>query len=168
MARFVHSQRGTARQGYSGQNAPPQIVSGAARDTPGGHARHERDDIVDHEVQLVSGGTIGRVNGHFGWRQGEDQPAVPRVDGRKADDVPKELSIRVGIAAVDDDVGADDLRHELQRNLTRSQNGLLRAVTLSRRIGNTSEKQDRARLPISDSEQERMVSSESRGHPKRR
>jgi hypothetical protein len=65
-------------------------------------------------------------------------------------------------------VGAGDLRHELQRNLTRSQNGLLRAVTLSRRIGNTSEKQDRARLPISDSEQERMVSSESRGHPKRR
>ena len=45
---------------------------------------------------------LTRVACHFGGRQGEDQPAVPRVNRMKTENVFEERAIRVGIFTVDD------------------------------------------------------------------
>jgi hypothetical protein len=64
--------------------------------------------VVAHEVQLVSGGTIGRVHSQLRSRQLEDQPASACVDMRLSEDVGEEGAIRFRITAEDDDVAAKD------------------------------------------------------------
>jgi hypothetical protein len=44
----------------------------------------------------------------FRGRQGEDQPAVARIDGLEAEDVAEECPVRFGVFAVEDYVSAGD------------------------------------------------------------
>jgi hypothetical protein len=45
---------------------------------------------------------IGRMHGHFSWRQSEDEPSAPDIDVRKMQDVTQKGSVRFRISAVDD------------------------------------------------------------------
>ncbi|MER6779672.1 MULTISPECIES: hypothetical protein [unclassified Streptomyces] len=56
----------------------------------------------------MPGRAIGRVYGHFGRGQLEDEPAAARVDAGEAEDVTDESTIRLGILAVEDDMRPAD------------------------------------------------------------
>jgi hypothetical protein len=64
--------------------------------------------VVAHEVGLVMRIPVGRVNGQFGGRQGEDEPPATRVDRRESQNVANERADALGIVREDARVGADD------------------------------------------------------------
>ena len=53
-----------------------------------------------------------RVEGGFGWRHGEDQPAVASVNCAQAEYVPEESTIAVGVAAIEDKMCAGNHRFD--------------------------------------------------------
>jgi hypothetical protein len=46
----------------------------------------------------------------LGGRQGENQPAAARVHGFESQNIPEKRAIRVGVFAVEHDMGAEDHR----------------------------------------------------------
>ncbi len=50
------------------------------------------------------GATFGRMHRHLAGRQLEDEPAAAGVDVRILEHVSEERPVRVGVAAVDDDM----------------------------------------------------------------
>src|SRR5437879_3338536 len=70
----------------------------------GGHFGFQ---VFAHEVEFV-GTTIfvGRVECGFCGRQGEDQPAVTRIDGLESENVAEEGAVCLGVFAVEDYVSA--------------------------------------------------------------
>jgi hypothetical protein len=60
--------------------------------------------VVAHEVELVMAGFVGRVRGQLGRRQGEDQPALSRINRRELERVSEEAANRVGVRGEDDRV----------------------------------------------------------------
>ena len=63
------------------------------------HLRHEREDVVTHEVELVRVVFVQGMNSELRLRQREDEPAVTYVDGVEAQDVAKERPVRFGVLA---------------------------------------------------------------------
>jgi hypothetical protein len=51
------------------------------------------------------------MNRHLSWRQAEDQPTLPYIDKRKANDFAKKGTVGLGVPAIDDGVCPSDLRH---------------------------------------------------------
>ncbi|MDX6331281.1 MAG: hypothetical protein QOI83_3664 [Streptomycetaceae bacterium] len=64
--------------------------------------------VVTHQEELVLGRAVGRVHGHLGRGQLEDEPAAARVDAGKVEDVPEERAIGLGVLAVEDDMRTAD------------------------------------------------------------
>jgi len=79
-------------------------------------------EIVAHEVehsahQLLPGMSLGelfprRMDRRFCWRQAEDEPAVPNIDGTKLQNIGKERTVGFRVRAVEEDVRSED--HEAQ------------------------------------------------------
>jgi hypothetical protein len=67
--------------------------------------------IGAHQIELVPDISFGGMDGQFRRRQREDEPTVPRVNGRKTKDLLEEGPISRRISAVNDHVGTKD--HEL-------------------------------------------------------
>jgi hypothetical protein len=63
-------------------------------------------NIVTHQVEFVMIVFFSGMNGRFGSRQREDQPAVAGIDIWKIQNVAKESPVRFGVLAVNDDVRA--------------------------------------------------------------
>src|SRR5712691_459631 len=57
--------------------------------------------IVAHKIEFVDAIFIGRVEGGFCRRQGEDQPAMTRIHGSEPEDVAEKCAVRLGVFAVD-------------------------------------------------------------------
>jgi hypothetical protein len=78
----------------------------------GGHFGFQ---IVAYEIEFVDTTIfIGRMECGFCRRQGEDQPAVARIDGLEPEDVAEEGAVRLGVFAVEDYVSAGDHLHLLK------------------------------------------------------
>jgi hypothetical protein len=68
--------------------------------------RDGRVDVVAHQIELVPIRLVSGVSGEFRRRQGEDQPAAPRVDGWEPKRVSKQGTDRLRILREYDHVGA--------------------------------------------------------------
>ena len=75
-----------------------------------GHPRNERFDVVTHQEQLLCARRFSRVHGEYRRRQSQSQPPALDVNERETEDVTKEGTIGLGVAAVDDDVRSADTR----------------------------------------------------------
>ena len=68
--------------------------------------RHHSFEVVTHQVEFVLIVLIPGMTGHFsGWKC-KDEPAMPCIDMRKAEDVFEKSAISFGIFAVNDYMGA--------------------------------------------------------------
>jgi len=109
--------------GWAGRGRPAAGEPDLGDRTPSGflHVRTPRAllaerghlglQVVEHEIELVPNITLGRMNRRFPRRQGEDQPSVAGVHGRKSQDVAKEGAVGRRVPAVDDHMRAED--HDL-------------------------------------------------------
>ena len=109
MAWLVHSDLATAGQAKAGEPPPPllgdvlgELHALAAKISHGGLY------VVAHEVQLVSGWTVGGMHGQFRGGQLEDQPPAAGVHVRLIQDVGEEGAVRFRITAEQDDMAAID------------------------------------------------------------
>src|ERR1700730_2946791 len=67
--------------------------------------------VVAYEIEFVGiAMLIGRVECGFGRRQGEDEPAMARIDRLEPEDVAEEGAVCLGVFAVEDYVSARDHR----------------------------------------------------------
>ena len=67
-----------------------------------------RVGVVAHEVELVMAGLVGWVGGQFGGWEGENEPALPRVDRRELEHVSEEGANAVGVVGENDRVDPGD------------------------------------------------------------
>src|SRR5579872_1232976 len=74
-----------------------------------------RVEVTAHHVQLVAF-LLARVDGDLCRRQGEDQPPATRVDPVQAEDIAKELAVRLRVRAPDDHVRAGEQRTHALRS----------------------------------------------------
>src|SRR3954462_7502783 len=108
MARLVEAEVPAARQPDRGQPAPALLdyVAEHVR-AAAAQLRDRRVELVAHEVELVAV-LVGRMARDFARREREDQPATARVDVLESEHFAKERAVGLGVARVDDRVGAGD------------------------------------------------------------
>ena len=63
-----------------------------------------RLEVIAHQIEFLRAVFLGRVDGHLGRRESENEPAFARVHVGEPQDVAEEFSVRLGVAAVEDDV----------------------------------------------------------------
>ena len=107
--RLVDRELAAIRQPNRGQQAPALVG-----DVPG-HLDALRAqlgqggvDVVAHQVQLMTGGSLGRVDGQLGGRQGKDEPAAARVHRGQVQHVGEERPRPPGVRGEDDRVHTGD------------------------------------------------------------
>ena len=89
-----------------GDRSPSFFLNGRANDVFPRQALHLGVEVFAHEVELMAIILFGRMKCRFGWRQGEDQPAVAGIDRRESQHIAKEGAVCRCIFAVDDDMCA--------------------------------------------------------------
>jgi hypothetical protein len=65
-------------------------------------------DVIDHEIELMVTVRITGVNGDFGGRKAEDEPAFTDVYESELENVAQERTIGIRVGAVDDRMRAND------------------------------------------------------------
>src|SRR5690349_2963556 len=118
MRRLIQTNFAAAGQAYRRPNAPTLGLDLSAFRVLAFQGCDLRVDVVTHQVQdaaqqLVAGMTLGRVSvgrmeGGFRRRHGENQPAATRIHGRKTEDIMKENPIRLGIFAVKEKMSTEN------------------------------------------------------------
>ena len=115
MPRLVQSDLAATGQPQTGE--PPPSLLGyvlCELDSLGLQVSHRGFHVVAHEVQLVSGRTVGWMHGQFGRRDLEDQPPATSVDMWLPEDVCEEGAIRFRFFAEQDDMTAADHMRRLR------------------------------------------------------
>ena len=108
MFRLVDADFPAARQRQTGDGSPPLFAYGGAYDVLYRHFGDESVDVIAHEIELVHVVLFGRVHRDLGGRKREDEPAVAGVGEGELEDVAEERAVRIGVFAVENDVGGAD------------------------------------------------------------
>ena len=121
MAWLVHSDLAPAGQAKAGEPPPPLVgdVLGEL-DALCAKVSHGGLYVVAHEVQLVSGWTVGGVDGQLRGGQLEDQPPAAGVHMWLLQDVSEEGAVRFRIATEHDDMAAIDHVRRLRGGMARN------------------------------------------------
>ena len=107
MLGLVEADFGAAGQRDLGDGAPALFVRGGALDTFFCEGGHFGLQVVAHEVELVGGAAFGGVDCHFGWREGEDEPAVACVYGFEAEGVAEKCAVGFRVFAIENYVSPE-------------------------------------------------------------
>ena len=109
MAWLVHSDLAAAGQAKARKPPPPLLgdVLGELN-ALGAKVSHGGLYVVAHEVQLLSGWTVGGMHGQLRWGQLEDQPPTAGVHMRLLQDISEEGAVRFRVTAEHDDMAAVD------------------------------------------------------------
>ena len=123
MAWLVHSDLATAGQAKAGEPPPPLVgdVLGEL-DALRAKVSHGGRYVIAHEVQLVSGWTVGGMHGQLRGGQLEDQPSAAGVHMWLPQDVSEEGAVRFRIATEQDDMAAIDHVRRLLGGVMRDRN----------------------------------------------
>ena len=108
MTGLVDAEPSTSWQGDLSHQAVSLVLHRIARNTHISHLGDKSLDVVAHEVELVHVVLLGRVNGEFGRRQSEDEPASAHIDVAEPQDVAQKGAVCIRLGAVDDGVSTDD------------------------------------------------------------
>ena len=111
MVGFIETDLAPAGQLESSESAPSSLRYLVEFDAVVPKGVHRLVEVVAHQVELVFGRRITRMDGDFCRRQLEDQPAVAGIDVWIRQYIPEELSIGGRICAVDDDMGSGNRHH---------------------------------------------------------
>ena len=107
MPRLVQAQFAAAGKADAGQPAPGLLGGRRAAHPMIGQHLHRGVQVVAHQVHLVMR-RVRRMHRHLRGRKLEDQPPPADIDMPVAQCVPKERTIGLGVAAVNDDVSTRD------------------------------------------------------------
>ena len=108
MSRFVQADVAAARQGEPHKSSPARRLDRPQRNVGGGKGRHCRIEIIAHKEEFVAATRFGRVHRDLAGWEGEDQPAMPRIDIWKAEYVANESAIGLRIAGIKNDMSPAD------------------------------------------------------------
>jgi hypothetical protein len=100
--RLIDAELSAARKRHLREQTPALVLDWAASDVLRLHILDECLDVVAHQIELVHVVLVGRMHGHFRWRQSENQPSLAHVDVRECEHVAQERAVGTGIRAVDD------------------------------------------------------------------
>src|SRR3954465_11831402 len=120
MTRLVHPDLAPARQSESRQPSPPHLGDVRELNALGLQLSNCGIQVVAHEIQLVSAGTIRRVHRHLCRWQLEDEPASAGIDMGVPEDISEERAVGFRVTAIDDDVAAGDHLTTLRGEMTQS------------------------------------------------
>ena len=104
MRRLVQPNFAASRKLDLCNRSPSFFVDSRASDAFSRQDLHLGLKVFTHEIEFVAIVFFGRMEGCFGWRESEDQPAVTSVDGSHSQHIAKEDAVGLGVLAVDDDV----------------------------------------------------------------
>src|SRR6185503_16966681 len=102
--RLVHADLPAAGQREIHEAAPSLLLERAGPDLPCLHHIDECLHVVHEEIELVPAVLFGRMDGHLGCGQAEDEPSPTGVHVRQSEDVAQERTVSLRIGAVDDRV----------------------------------------------------------------
>ena len=107
--RLVQAELAAAGKPDAGQQAPALVADRSARSRPW-RSRSSTVALMSSHIRYSSwdGCAFGGMHRHLAGRELEDQPAAAGVDVWILQHVAEERPVRVGVAAVDDDVTAGD------------------------------------------------------------
>ena len=88
--------------------SPSFFLNRRANDVFSRQASHLRLKVFTHKVELMAIILFGRMEGCFGWRQGEYQPAMAGIDRHQTQHIAKEGAVCLRILAINDDMCARD------------------------------------------------------------
>src|ERR1700720_3406744 len=109
MLRLVEPELGAAGKRDRSHQAEARLGDWPAEFyTPLFEIGHRGFHIVTNQVELAMTSLLCRVDSQFGWRQGEDQPAVAGVDGGKVEDIAEKCADFFGVVGVENRVSAGD------------------------------------------------------------
>ena len=116
MLRLGESELAPSRKSDRGEQSKAFVADRAAElDSLSLELGNGRMDVVAHEIELVATGLVSRVSGELSGWEGEDEPAVMRVNPWELEDVPEEGAELLGILRVDDRVNAEDHGSRVER-----------------------------------------------------
>jgi hypothetical protein len=102
---LVQSELGAARHPNGGEQAPSPVGDWVhVLHSSVGQIGERALDVVAGEIELVSRLAVSGMDGDLGRREREDQPPFAGIDAGEPEGVAKESSIRLRIAAVEDEV----------------------------------------------------------------
>src|SRR5579863_870020 len=110
MLRLIDRQLAASRQGHTNQRPPPQFLDRRTRNAFAAQRTLQTSDVIAQQIELAAIIVVRRMDGHFRWRQAEDQPATTGVDLGQREVLLQKFPVRVGIPAVQDGVCTRD-RH---------------------------------------------------------
>src|SRR5208337_4953057 len=106
MLRLIKADHASAGKPNPRNGTPRRFLNFRALNALLHQGSHFGFQIVAHEIEFVDTILIGRVECSFCRRQGEDQPAVTRINGFEAEDVAEKCAVRLGVLTVDNYVSA--------------------------------------------------------------
>src|ERR1051326_4817938 len=92
--RLIKTELATARKLYLSERTPARLLNFRTLNSPGVEGRYRCRQIVAHQIEVLPVVFIGWMASHFSRREGENQPAMARVDRSQAEDVLEKSSNR--------------------------------------------------------------------------
>jgi hypothetical protein len=108
MLRLIKADLASTGKLHLRNGTPSCFLSFRALNALLGEGRHFGFQVVAHEIEVLGANLIGWVYCGFSGRQGEDQPAMTRIDGFETEDIAEKCAVRLGVLTVDDYVSARD------------------------------------------------------------
>src|SRR5260370_38368976 len=109
MLRLIEADLASAGKLHLCNGAPSCFLNCGAFDVLFREGGHFGFQVVAQEIEFVDNTIfVGRMECGFCRWQGEDQPAMPRIDGLESKDIAEKCAVRFGVFAVEDYVSARD------------------------------------------------------------
>src|SRR6267142_2899639 len=106
MLRLIQVDVASTRKAHLRNGTPSLVLNFRALDILLRQGSHFGFQIVAHQIEFMDTILLARVERRFRWRQCEDQPAMARIHGSKAEDVAEKCAVSLSVFAVDNDVSA--------------------------------------------------------------
>jgi hypothetical protein len=106
MLRLIKADLASTGKPHLSNGTPSCFLSFRALNALLCEGRHFGFQVVAHEIEVLGANLVGWVYCGFPGRQGEDQPAMTRINGFKTEDIAEKCAVRLGFFTVENYVSA--------------------------------------------------------------
>src|ERR1022692_14857 len=106
MLRLIKADLTSTRKPHLRNGTPSCFLNVRALNALLCEGRHFGFQVVAHEIEVLGANLIGWVYCGFSGGQGEDQPAMTRINGFETEDIAEKCAVRLGVLTVENYVSA--------------------------------------------------------------